>query len=529
MKLLPTIAELKAKQDGLIERETSEVARLLSNPIDITNNIIQKAIDKTESRYEINPFSLVDYFNNKYGENLKKISQPDCCPVLKSYFFDTLDEFKLEVRVCPTSDNILIYNGKYWSDHLQKDFLNVAMQFYNRLNLQSNLFFQRESTKREYRNTIKISILQMKYKYDKPYKSVINFLNGTFELGISEKKSKFRKHNKLDGLTWILPYNYDPEATCPLWNKHLQTVLEGRKECIQGLNEFCGSIFYNPSIGKLTLEKCLVLLGEGRNGKSVVIEVIKAVVGAFNVAKARLEDLAGTERPQVIASINGKRVVMSAENTPGPSDFDKIRDIISQEDQRARHLYQSAFTATEIPLMIMAVNELMNFGKLDANWERLYPIMFEYSFVDNPNKILRYQDIIIRDDLPGIANLWIKSFWNLYKRQKLQESPRTIKLKQEWESETDSFVRWMEYEKLKPATHGEKVVTTHLHYCYLGFVEHILNKPRNYALGDVQFGKRLVKNKFVKTTYKGKYAYIVSKLPKDYKSLHKDGILDRNA
>ena len=90
---------------------------------------------------------------------------------------------------------------------------------------------------------------------------LINLENGTFE--ITPTKRELRAFNRNDFLTHQLPFEYEPEAKAPLFQKYLDEVLpDADKQRI--FAEYCGYIFIKPSV--LKLEKMLILYGTGANG-----------------------------------------------------------------------------------------------------------------------------------------------------------------------------------------------------------------------------------------------------------------------
>ena len=59
------------------------------------------------------------------------------------------------------------------------------------------------------------------YKELKTNRDVLNFPNGTYDLNTLE----FREHKKEDFLKYVLPYNYDPNATCTRWIEFINEIL----------------------------------------------------------------------------------------------------------------------------------------------------------------------------------------------------------------------------------------------------------------------------------------------------------------
>ena len=103
----------------------------------------------------------------------------------------------------------------------------------------------------------------------------INLQNGTFV--ISKEKKELRDFDKKDFFKYQLPFKYNPEAKCDEFKVFLNQVLP-EKESQMILAEYLGYIFIN----NLKLEKCLILKGEGSNGKSVIFEIVQALLGEHN-------------------------------------------------------------------------------------------------------------------------------------------------------------------------------------------------------------------------------------------------------
>lgn len=85
--------------------------------------------------------------------------------------------------------------------------------------------------------------------------------------------------------TVCLPYEFDADAKCPLWEGFLERNLELDPERIKLLQEWAGYLLL-PDTGQ---QKFLVLEGEGANGKSVFCAAMEAMLGAPNVSHVPME------------------------------------------------------------------------------------------------------------------------------------------------------------------------------------------------------------------------------------------------
>ena len=82
-----------------------------------------------------------------------------------------------------------------------------------------------------------------------------------------------------------LPYCFDPRAACPKWEKFLEYCLEMDPERIKFLQEWAGYLLL-PDTGGQTF---VILEGEGKNGKSVYMSGITALLGEYNVSTVPFE------------------------------------------------------------------------------------------------------------------------------------------------------------------------------------------------------------------------------------------------
>ncbi len=97
--------------------------------------------------------------------------------------------------------------------------------------------------------------------------------NGVLHLDTRE----FTKHNHMDYAKAALPVVYNPEAECPLILKFLEKVAP---EYITFLQEWTGYHFLKD----YRYQRAVVLVGDGDNGKSTYLSLLKALLGSENVS-----------------------------------------------------------------------------------------------------------------------------------------------------------------------------------------------------------------------------------------------------
>lgn len=135
---------------------------------------------------------------------------------------------------------------------------------------------------------------------NEPRLDVLNVRNGLLDW----RTGRLRPHDPDVVTTLQLPVAWNPEATCPQVDKFLAEVLQA--DAIDFVLELLGYALYpgNP------FRKAVLLLGPGGNGKSVLLALLKALVGARNAAHVPLQVLsenrfAGAELYGKLANLCG--------------------------------------------------------------------------------------------------------------------------------------------------------------------------------------------------------------------------------
>ena len=112
----------------------------------------------------------------------------------------------------------------------------------------------------------------------------INLRNGTF---VFSEDPGLMDYNKNDFLTYQLAFDFDENASAPIFETYLNRVLPD-KSSQNVLAEYIGYVFMKEH----KYNKCLLLYGSGANGKSVFFEIVNAIFGRENMTYYSLRELA---------------------------------------------------------------------------------------------------------------------------------------------------------------------------------------------------------------------------------------------
>lgn len=183
----------------------------------------------------------------------------------------------------------------------------------------------------------------------------MNFKNGTLE--IFPDKQILRKPSAEDFLTYQLPFEYNPNASAIKWQIFLDRVLPDKS-----LQDVLGEYFASAFISNRTLklEKVLMTVGSGSNGKGVVYEVITELFGRENVSNFSLESLTDNQG-YYRAKIADKLLNYSSENS-SKVDANYFKQLASGEDVPARNPYGEPFQISDYAKLIFNTNKLPKEG-----------------------------------------------------------------------------------------------------------------------------------------------------------------------
>ena len=343
--------------------------------------------------------------------------------------------------LCKKNNFIYLFNGCYWTEIDKERFQfflgNVALQ------MGVEKFKGKIHTFKE--DLFKQFMADAYLPTPKPKKDyvLINLLNGTFE--ITAKKRELRPFEQKDFITHQLPFEYEPEATAPLFQTYLDEVLPD-KDKQKVFAEFCGYIFIKPSV--LKLEKMLILFGSGANGKSVFFEILNALLGTENISNYSLQSL--TNDNGYFRAKIGNKLVNYASEINGKLETDIFKQMASGEPIEARLPYGEPFILNEYAKLISNCNELpKDVEHTNAYFRRFMIINFDVTIPEDkqdkqlPNKI-------IQNELSGVFNWILEGLDRVLEQNNFSKCEAIDNARSNYEKQSDSvqlFISECDYKK----------------------------------------------------------------------------------
>ena len=247
---------------------------------------------------------------------------------------------------------------------------------------------------------------------------LIGVTNGVVDL----RTGTFRSAAKEDYITKQLGVAYDPNATCPTWERFLSRVLNDDLEQISYIQRAVG---YSLS-GGVSESFLFFLYGMGQNGKSIFAELLQLLFGDYGLkttSELYTLDRHGKEPETEKARLVGKRFVTGSETEEGSKLAEsRVKDMTGGDTMTGRNLYCPPFNFKPSHKIWIYGNHRPDIrGNDDGIWRRIKLIPFLVKIPDGEKD--GNLPLKLAAELPGILN-WAIAGHSVLLRDAARYGPR---------------------------------------------------------------------------------------------------------
>ncbi|HWQ52150.1 MAG TPA: phage/plasmid primase, P4 family [Bryobacteraceae bacterium] len=284
---------------------------------------------------------------------------------------------------------------------------------------------------------------------------LLGVANGVVDL----RTGGLREGRPSDRITIHTAVPFEGRAQAPRFEQFLLEIFGGDLELIQYVQRAIGY-----SLTGDTSEQCFfVLHGEGANGKSTLLEVLREAAGeyGFNMPFSTVELKARASIPNDMAALAGRRFVTSSETDPSAQINEaRMKTLTGQDKVTARFLHREFFTYRPVGKFWLASN-YKPLVRDDSHgfWRRVRLIPFLNRFQDTgdpsdvgdrsgtPNARVGGADKDLfrklRSELPGILAWAVRGCIEWQKRG-LGVPPAIREATKSYREEMDSLTEFLE-------------------------------------------------------------------------------------
>ena len=327
-------------------------------------------------------------------------------------FLDRKLQFLQASRDLAKSVHVLYGEGKFYAfNGMMYEVIDevVLKQAYLRLLERFNVIMMLNDQKAF--NDYFLDVIKMYNPLEQKF-DVVAFKNGVLDVG----SGVFHKHNPKYHCTYYHNYNYQPKADCPMWKDFLREVLPDRNarltlQMYMGLGLIERNTVYTQEEAENggSVELCLLLIGGGSNGKSVVFNTAMGVFGSRRISGVDYEDLVseGDEGMRARSLMRGK--IFNWCSDASPRQFgrktDKFKRIVSGEPITDRKIGGNVAENYQCPYLIFNLNDIpLTDDKSYGFIRRLQYIPFNVTIPrEKQNTALSFE---LQKEYPGIFN-WV--------------------------------------------------------------------------------------------------------------------------
>ncbi|MDW4254659.1 phage/plasmid primase, P4 family [Staphylococcus saprophyticus] len=323
---------------------------------------------------------------------------------------------------------------------------------------------------------------------------LFNVQNGFVDL----KAGKLNDHERKNYFTKISNVEYTDKADCPKWDEFLNDIFLGNQELVRFIQRAVG---YSLS-GHTSEQVLFVLYGNGRNGKSVFLDILNEVFGNYSTniqPQAIMASKNQSDASPEIAKLDGARLVTTTEPNEGER-FDEglLKQLTGGDRVSARKLYENEFEFTPQFKLWMATNHKPYVrGRDEGIWRRFIIIPFDKQIP--LHEIDRDLTKKLKRELPAIMRWCVDGFLE-WQRIGLSEPAIIKEQRDEYRVEMDSIAAFInECCEINPM---QKVKSSEL----FGAYDRWAKENHQHIMSSTKFGKELVQ-RFNRKKYQGTNHY----------------------
>jgi putative DNA primase/helicase len=208
-----------------------------------------------------------------------------------------------------------------------------------------------------------------------------------------------------------LPYDYDPNAKCELWNQFQTSIWDDDEDKKALLQEIGGYLLTDDA----RFEKFVLLQGKSRGGKGTIVNTLEGVLGKRNCTSIGLKRF---NSHFALSKARGKKMIMVNEadmpkGREGIGALNSLLEIVGHDTVDIDIKFDPDMASEKITgLIIVSTTDPLDIDNPSGSiMNRLLCLDFVKSFADCEDFDLKDK---LLQELPGIFNWCLEGYHRLY-------------------------------------------------------------------------------------------------------------------
>jgi len=276
-----------------------------------------------------------------------------------------------------------------------------------------------------------------------------------------------RDHDRADLITRLAPVVYDRRARAPKWEAMLEFVQPDPE-----IRLYLQRLFGYIATGGTGEQVFVVFWGNGKNGKSTVVQTIVALLGDYAAAVNPKVFMAGanddgTKANPALARLRAKRFVSCSE----PDDEDRIGEgliklVTGGGKMPVRDLFESETEVLPTWKLIFDTNHQPTIRGTDLGiWRRVHMVPW-LQHIPSESQVKDYHLVLLEEEAPGILN-WVIEGARMWREEGLDPPPAVVEAVEEYRRTQDPLQEFIESCTIPtPGAVGPSATDLYRAYCW---------------------------------------------------------------
>lgn len=283
-----------------------------------------------------------------------------------------------------------------------------------------------------------------------------------------------------------IPVRYDPQARCPKFIKFLRECLSNSKDIVTVIEEISNILTAN----RKNYEVSAIWIGNGQNGKSTLLKIIKGIFGSKNCSGISIHALQNERFAP--AQLYGKLANIFPDiSNRELNNLGKFKMAISGDEFSVEFKGKDHFMLESFAKHFYSCNEMPDIkDNSDATYRRIYVTKWENEFLAGVNRIENLDHMILSEERSGIFNLILQNYKTLMRNRGFRYRQSIEKVREIIKLESDKLREFVETCLIKET--GSYITKNELYQNYVAWCK--FNNYEPYSIK--KMGIRLLSHGF---------------------------------